>query len=212
MNELEEDLESIKVSNFEDEKEKKIEEMREKLEDNPDENLKKILFQKINKKDITEALINKTLDVYKKFKLDEKDNGLDIMQLIFKEVLKFSKFNFSSRLIDFFDFITSNTDLKMKYLEKALEIKTKNLAKDNNIDIIFFWKECIAKEKLKEGGIMVNTNQMKSCLNLLLQNNFNVNQIHYIFLLFRKIMLNDKFNQYDILNSLINTLILYPKY
>jgi len=79
MNELEEDLESVKVSNFEDEKEKKIEEMREKLEDNPDENLKKILFQKINKKDITEALINKTIDVYKKFKLDEKDNGLDVM-------------------------------------------------------------------------------------------------------------------------------------
>ena len=156
MKELEEDLESVQVSNFEDEKEKNIEEIREKLEENPEENLKKILFQEINKKDITEALINKTLDVYHKFKLDEKDNGFEIIKSIFNETLRFSKFNFSSRLIDFFDFITSNSDLKLEYLEKALEIKSKNLAKDNNIDIIFFWKECIAKEKLKEGGIIVN--------------------------------------------------------
>ena len=212
MKELDESFESVQVSNFEDEKEKKIEEIREKLEENPEENLKKILFQRINKKDITEALINKTLDIYKKFKLNEKDNGIDIIKSFFNEALQFSRFNFSSRLIDFFDFITSNSDLKLEYLEKALEINSKNLGQDNNTDIIFFWKECIAKEKLSEGGIMVNTNQMKSCLNLLLKNNFNVNQIYYVFLLFRKIMLNDKFNQLEILNSLINTLILYPKY
>ena len=212
MKELDESFESVQVSNFEDEKEKKIEEICEKLEENPEENLKKILFQRINKKDITEALINKTLDIYKKFKLNEKDNGIDIIKSFFNEALQFSRFNFSSRLIDFFDFITSNSDLKLEYLEKALEINSKNLGQDNNTDIIFFWKECIAKEKLSEGGIMVNTNQMKSCLNLLLKNNFNVNQIYYVFLLFRKIMLNDKFNQLEILNSLINTLILYPKY
>ena len=46
MKELEEDLESVQVSNFEDEKENKIEEIREKLEENPEENLKKFFSKK----------------------------------------------------------------------------------------------------------------------------------------------------------------------
>ena len=204
---MEEYIEDEKVQDFE-----QIEKNFQNLEQNPDENIKNIIFKEIDKKHITEALINKTLEIYNRFKLIEKNNGVDILKLIFFEVLKFSKFNFSSRVVDFFDYILSIAGLKYEFIEQALKIKNKDLPKDNNKDIIFFWKQKIAEFQLKEEKIPIASGQMKDSLELLLKHNFNINEIMYIFLLFRKVIIDDRSTQIDILNCMISILILYPKF
>ena len=210
MKEIEDEIEDAKEPDFEDIIEQKIENIKE----NPDENLKKLIFKDINEKYVTEALKNKTLEFYKSLKLNENIKGFDIIKSIFKKVLKCYKFNISSRLIDFFDYILSISGLKLEYLKKVLEIETKNLPEDNKKDIIFFWKKCIAEDQLKEGGINISSNQMKNSLTLLLKHNFNINEISYIFLLFKKVIINtdDNTTQSDILNCLISILIIYPKF
>ena len=141
MDEIEGEIEDDQFAKFEDIIEQKI----ENLEENPDENLKDIIFKDINKDYITEALKIKTIEFYKSLKLNENDKGIDIIKSIIKEALKFSKFNLSSRLIDFFDYILSISGLKFEYLEKALKIKAKDLPKDNNKDIIFFGRNVLLK-------------------------------------------------------------------
>ena len=208
MDELEEEQEEQEVADFEDEIEKKIEKNCEKLEEHPDENLKDIIFKGIDKKNITESLINKTLEIYKIFNIEEEIKGIDIIKSIFSEVLDFSKYNFSKRVIDFFDYILSIPNLKFEYLKNAVKIKSKDLKKDNNKDIIFFWKQSIAEQQLKEENIIISE-QMKDCLILLLE---HLNEINYIFLLFKKVISNNEFTQLDIIHSLISTLILYPNF
>ena len=106
-----------------DETDKKIESNFVKLEENPDENLKKILFNGIEEKDITENLMDKTLLVYKQFKLEEQYVGINIIKSIFSAILNFSKFNFNKRAVDFFDFILSIPTLNFTYLKKSFEYK-----------------------------------------------------------------------------------------
>ena len=211
MDEFDEEQEEQEVADFEDEIEKKIQKNCEKLEEHPEENLKDIIFKGIDKKNITQSLINKTLEIYKIFNIEEEIKGIDIIKSIFSEVLNFSKFNFSQRVIDFFDYIISIPNIKFEYLKTALKIKAKDLKKDNNKDIIFFWKQSIAEQQLKEGNIIISE-QMKDCLILLLEHNFNLNEINYIFLLFKKVISNNEFTQLDIIHSLISTLILYPNF
>ena len=155
MDEFDEEQEE-EVADFEDEIEKKIEKNCEKLEEHPEENLKDILFKGIDKKNITQSLINKTLEIYKIFNIEEEIKGIDIIKSIFSEVLNFSKFNFSQRVNDFFDYIISIPNIKFEYLKTALKIKAKDLKKDNNKDIIFFWKQSIAEQQLKEENIIIS--------------------------------------------------------
>ena len=212
MNEIENELEEVNVFNFDDEEiEKKIEKNCEKLDEHPEENLKDYLFKGIDKKHITEGLVNKTLEIYNVFNIEEEVKGIDVLKSIFSEVLNFSKFNFSQRLNDFFDYILSIPNLKFEYLTTAVKIKVKDLGEKNHKDVIFFWKESIAEQQLKEENIKISE-QMKDCLRLLLEHNFNLNEINYIFHLFKKVICNNNIAQFDIIQSLISTLILYPNF
>ena len=211
MNEIDNSSDDEEILDFEDDIEKKIEINREKLEENPEENLKAILFKDVKEKNISEALIKKAIEVYKIFNLEEKSSGINIIQSIISEVCNSSKFNFNQRIIDFFDFILSIPNLKYTYLRDAIKIKKKDSKIDNNNDIIFLWKQFIVEEQLKEENIYISR-QMKDCLKLLLEHNFNLNEINYIFLLFKKVITNDISTQYDIIYSLISTLILYPNF
>ena len=215
MDDIENEIEDNQKEDFEIILDQKI----ENSEKDPEENIKKIIFKDFDKKDITENLVNKTLKVYNTFKLNEKDYGIIIIRSILKQAKAFSKFNLNSRLVDFFDYILSISNLKLEYLEKALDIKAKNLSKqkrdkDKNKDIIFYWKQSIAEDKLKEERFDITSNQMKICLRKLLENNFNINEISYIFLLFKKVIINDtnNSNQINILDCLISILIAYPKF
>ena len=212
MNEIENELEEVNVFNFDDEEiEKKIEKNCEKLDEHPEENLKDYLFKGIDKNHITEGLVNKTLEIYNVFNIEEEVKGIDVLKSIFSEVLNFSKFNFSQRLNDFFDYILSIPNLKFEYLTTAVKIKVKDLGEKNHKDVIFFWKESIAEQQLKEENIKISE-QMKDCLRLLLEHNFNLNEINYIFHLFKKVICNNNIAQFDIIQSLISTLILYPNF
>ena len=212
MNDIENESEEAQVSDFEDEIEKKIEINREKVEECPEENLKAVLFKDFEEQNISETLIKKTIEVYDTFNLAEKSSGINAIKSIFSEALKFSKFNFNQRIIDFFDFILSIPSLKFKYLKNALNIEKKDIGKDDKKDIIFLWKKSIAKEQLKEENINISE-QMNNCLILLLEHNFNLNEINYIFLLFKKVINNEaSATQLNIINSLISTLILYPNF
>ena len=206
LNELEDDEQ---VEDFEEEGEK-IDQNLNNLEENPEENIKNIIFEGFDEKEKTENLINKSLEFYKTFNLSENEYGIEFMKSIFSEVSQFSKFNLSARLIDFFEYILSISGLKFEYIKEALNIKTKDLEKDNHKDITFFWKQFIAEVHLKEQSIFIKSEQMKDSLKSLLEHNFNLNEINYIFLLFQKVIMNEKSKQFDIINSLISTLILYP--
>ena len=215
MDDIENEIEDNQKEDFEIILDQKI----EKFEKENEENIKKIIFKDFDKKDITENLVNKTLKVYNTFKLNEKDYGIIIIRSILKQAKAFSKFNLNSRLVDFFEYFLSISNLKLEYLEKALDIKAKNLSKqkkdkDKNKDIIFYWKQSIAEDKLKEERFDITSNQMKICLRKLLENNFNINEISYIFLLFKKVIINDtnNSNQINILDCLISILIAYPKF
>ena len=200
----------INIAQFEEEINKKLESSLIKLEEKPEENLKNILFNKVDKKYLTESLIDKTLEVYNIFNLAENAGSINTIKLIFSEALNFSEYNFSQRIIDFYDYILSYPTLKFEKIKKAL--KEKNDEKEKNKDIIFFWKQKIAEEKLKEEKIII-TEQMKECLKSLIDLKFNLNKIIYIFNLFKEVINNDKSTQYDyIIKSLISTLILYPNF
>ena len=161
----------------------------------------------------------KALKIYNSFNINEKDKSINIIKSIFQEAKTFSKFNLNSRLVNFFDYILSIANLKLEYLEKDLKIKAKNVSKqkqekDKNKDIIFYLKKSIAENKLKEENININSKQMENCLIKLLDNNFNINEITYIFLLFKKVIINDNVNsnKINILDCLISILIAYPRF
>ena len=166
MNEIDNSSDDEEILDFEDDIEKKIEINREKLEENPEENLKAILFKDVKEKNISEALIKKAIEVYKIFNLEEKSSGINIIQSIISEVCNSSKFNFNQGIIDFFDFILSIPNLKYTYLRDAIKIKKKDSKIDNKNDIIFLWKQFIVEEQLKEENIYISR-QMKDCLKLL---------------------------------------------
>ena len=87
-----------------------------------------------------------------------------------------------------------------------------DLEKEDNKDIIFFWKQYITEQQLNEENVHIISEQMKKSLKLLLEHNFNLNEINYIFNLFKKVINNNKPEQYDIIYSMISTLILYPNF
>ena len=199
----------------------KIDENMNDIMKNPDENIKKIINNILNGLDISqdfEELSSKAIRVYNEVGFKRYNNGIDILKIIFLEAAKFSKFNINKRLNDFFDFLLSIINLDFNFICTALKIKVKNLDKNNKKDILFFWKEYITKQYLNIQGIKIKTQISKDILKLLLEHNYTVSQIYSILDVFKDIINynenNDsinKFIQYEIIKSVINTIICYPK-
>ena len=212
MDDIEGESERIQPLDFDDESnEEKIEANYELLEENPDETIKKKIFEGYENYK-TENLVNKTLEVYKRFELDKIENGLDIIRKFFDKTLEFSNFNLSERLIDFFEFILLIPDLKFEDINKALNENFNPFGKDSHDDIIFSWKQFIVKENLKKQNILFDSEFIGDCLKLLLKHKFSLNEINFIFSLFRNIIISNNISQFEIINSLISIIILYPHY
>ena len=138
-----------------------------------------------------------------------------------KKLAKFSNFDINKRLIDFFNFLLSIINLDYSYIIKALQIRVNNLDKNNKKDILFFWKFSIIEQYLNAQGIKIKTKTPKNILKILIEYNYNVSQIYNILDVFKYIINNNEgdnnFNknnnldQYEIINSLINTIISYPE-
>ena len=113
------------------------------LIENPDENVKKILKNIFSRLDISEELYSKVIQVYNEVEFKKHNSGIDALKIIFEEAAKFSNFDINKRLIDFFNFLLSIINLDYSYIIKALQIRVKNLDKNNKKDILFFWKSSI---------------------------------------------------------------------
>ena len=131
-----------------------IEKNLENIEINPDDNIKQKIFEGLEEKDKTELLMAQALEFYKYYKLENNDEGLELMKSIISEVSEFSNYNISARLINFFKYILS-TKVDLDTIIGALKIKVADLEKDNNKDIIYFWKQFIAEEHLKKQKIVL---------------------------------------------------------
>ena len=206
------DFDDVQVDDYEEPNNDGIDKNYEIIEINPDENIKQKIFEGIDEKDRTEKLMNKALSFYKLYELNKIDNGIDIMKSILSEALEFSNYNLSDRLFNFFDFVLLSKDLKLEAINKALKIKVKDLEKDNNKDIIFFWKQIISEEYLKSQKIIIDSEEMKDCIRLLLEHNFNLNQIYIIFSPFLNVIINKKHPQFETIKTIVNTIIFYPNY
>ena len=206
------DFDDAQVDDYEEPNNDGIDKNYEIIEINPDENIKQKIFEGIDEKDRTEKLMNKALSFYKLYELNKIDNGIDIMKSILSEALEFSNYNLSDRLFNFFDFVLLSKDLKLEAINKALKIKVKDLEKDNNKDIIFFWKQIISEEYLKSQKIIIDSEEMKDCIRLLLEHNFNLNQIYIIFSPFLNVIINKKHPQFETIKTIVNTIIFYPNY
>ena len=192
---------------------------------NPDENIKKFLNNTLNRlgvSDDSEELSIKAIRVYNEVGFKRNNNGLDVLKKIFAEAARFTKFNINKRLNDFFDFLLSIINLDFNYICKAIEIKIEDLDKNNKKDILFFWKESITMQYLNSQGIKIKNPKSKDILKKLLEYNYNVSQIFSILDIFKEAInfneSNDDHNkkknnfiQYEIINSIINTIIYYPK-
>ena len=191
------------------------------LIENPDENVKKILKNIFSRLDISEELYSKAIQVYNEVEFKKHNSGIDALKIIFEEAARFSNFDINKRLIDFFNFLLSIINLDYSYIIKALQIRVKNLDKNNKKDILFFWKSSIIEQYLNAQGIKIQTKTSKNILKLLIEYNYNVSQIYNILDVFKDIINNNEddnnfnknnnFDQYEIINSLINTIISYPK-
>ena len=204
-----------KVINFQDDSGEEIDQNYEDLENNPKKEKEKVInsiFEGIDEKYKTDNLKKETFEVYEKFEIKNFGGGVKLMNSIIIEALNFSKFNLSSRLLDFFKFILDikNSKKKLEYIKEALKKKAKNLEKGDNKDIIYYWKKYIAEEYLKENSIKLESAPLQDSLNLLLEHNFKINKIYHIFQIFENVITNDNSNQFDIIKSLISILILYP--
>ena len=204
LNELEDEDEEEDL----DVEEKKILSNIKNIE-NPDSSIKAIISGWLDEKDKDENLINKTLQVYEHLKFKENDIDIYLLQTIFTEAFKFSSFNLVQRLSDFFDFLLDIEKLNIESLTNALNIKLEDLDKNNKKDILNFWKYYITEDYLKKSNSSLEIEPMKNNLKLLLEHNFNINGIESIFESFSKLTIHNNYAQYEIINSLISTLILY---
>ena len=196
-----------------DEKDEEIDKNIDNTSKNPEENLKKKIRNIIIEIDINEYsddLADKSMKIYNQLEFNKQLNGIDLLKKIFEEVAKFSKLNLNKRISDFFDFILVETGLKFENITKAINITNDDLDKENNRDIIYFWKEKIIEEYLKAFNIKIESSMAKDTMKLLLQYNYSISEIKIIFSIFKPIINNENYSQYEIIKSLLSILISYP--
>ena len=179
---------------------------------NPEENLKKKISSfiiEIDKNEYTDELVEKTIKVYNELGFN-KQNGIDLLKNIFLESSKYSKFNLNKRISDFFDFILNEKGLILENITAAINITNKELDKENNKDIIYFWKKKIVEEYLKQFNIKIKSNMAKDTMKLLLEYNYSISEIKIIFSIFKNIINDENYSHYEIIKSIISIMISYP--
>ena len=216
LDEIENNEEEVQLENFNielDEAEEQIDKNIEKTIENPDGILKKkfsnIIYE-IDKNEYSEELISKTVQVYKDLGFNQYNEGIQLLQKIFNDIYKFSSLNLNKRTTDFFDFLL-NINISAKTIMEAIEEANAYLNEENKKDIILYWKIILSENYLKENKIFIKTNMAKETMKLLLEYNYNVSQIYNFFLIFKEVINNENFSQYEIIKSMISIIISYPK-
>jgi preprotein translocase subunit SecA len=186
---------------------KKINDIQNNIEESWIFNIKKFL-EEINEN--SEELAVKLNQICKDFKFYENSKRLDLIKKIIKDSYNHSRINFSQRLIDFSEFLLSEPHLEYDIIEQA--INNVNLEKISTInkDIIYFWKENVVEKYCSflndKNGLL---NYAKKIIQSLLEENFNIAEIYSILYPFRYFLSNEKFSQFEILDSIISIIIAY---
>lgn len=216
IDDLEDKEENAELADFDinlDEKDEQIDKNIDNTAKNPEENLKKkirdILIE-INEEDYSDELVEKTIKFYNQLEFNKKNNGIDLLKKIFIEASKFSKINLNKRINDFFDFILLETGLNFENIANAINITNNKLDEQNNKDIIYFWKEIIVEEYLKNFNIKITSTMAKDTMKLLLQYNYSISEIKILFSIFEPVINDEDYSQYEIIRSLISIIISYP--
>ena len=212
---LEDEEENVELKSFELNLDENIDEIDRNVDNtikNPNENLNKKITNiiiEIDKNEYSDELVSKTIKVYFELEINKENNGIDILKKIFVEASKFTKLNLNKRINEFFDFILESK-LNSNNIIRALNITFESLDKKNNKDIILFWKEIIIEEYLNDNKIPIKTKMAKDTMKLLLEYNYNISQIYNVFLVFREVINDENFSQYEIIKSIISIIISYP--
>ena len=100
--------------------------------------------------------------------------------------------------------------LIIENITAAINITNKELDKENNKDIIYFWKKKIVEEYLKQFNIKIKSNMAKDTMKLLLEYNYSISEIKIIFSIFKNIINDENYSHYEIIKSIISIMISYP--
>ena len=151
-------------------------------------------------------------DIYANLPESDKEDGgksfIEFIEFVHSEAVKYNSFNIKERLGNFFDYLSKIDNLKYEYIKGIMEIKCDNL--DKGKDIIFFWKKKITEIYIEKIiGESLETKASKNLL-LLLEYNYNANQIFNLFSEFKKFICDKNFKQEELFNSFLSTLIAYP--
>ena len=217
---IEDDNEDIQLENFNinlDEIPEQIDINVEKSIEDPEAILnKKIndIINEIDKNENSDELVSKTIQIYKELGFNQLKDGIFLLKNIINDAYKFSSLNLNKRIKDFFDFLL-NLKINLKNFNATLIINMINEANknlnENNKDIIFIWKMYMAENYLKENQIFIKSKMAKDTMKLLLEYNYNISQIYNFFLIFKEIINDENYSQYEIIKSIISIIISYPK-
>jgi hypothetical protein len=143
--------------------------------------------------------------------LNENDDGINLIKTIINVAYNYSSINLKHRIFDFFDFISTENDLKLERISQAINnIKIENIKNKTNEDIIYFWKEYITEDYFLYTNLLNETTKLtKDTIKNLLKENYNITEIYNIFFHFKKIFNEKQFSQIEIINSLISIIISY---
>ena len=172
------------------------------------------IMSKINAKsledlnDYFEKLIIKIIEIDKELEFDKIPERKQLLKKIIIEAYNYSNINLDKRTIDFIEYI-SKENIKYENLFNAInEIKLENL-ENKNIDIIYFWKEYLTEQYINK-KLMINSNKLsKDIIRMLIKENYSLSEIYNIFDKFKKIISNESFSQFEIINSLVSIIIAF---
>ena len=148
--------------------------------------------------------------ICKDFKFYEDSKRLDLIKRIIRDAYNHSRINFIQRLVNFCEFLLSEPHLEYNIIEQAINNVSLEIIKTTNKDIIYFWKEHIV---IKFCSFLTDknnlTNLSKKIIKSLLEENYNIAEIYNILYPLKLFLSNDKFTQFEIIESLISIIIAY---
>lgn len=214
-NEIEDENNDSFDCELEDDKnqnEKNINENIDNAKNNSDENLNKNIkniLEELN--EYSEDFVIETVKFCKELKFNENPEGMILIKKIINDAYNYSSINLKQRLLNFFEFISKQNDLKFENISDSINIiKLEKIKNKTNEDIIYFWKEYLTEDFLNKKNLLnQNTNLTKDTIKILLQDNYEITEIYNIFLGFKTFFNEKKFSQYEIINSLISIVIAY---
>lgn len=142
-NEIEDENNDSFDCELEDDKnqnEKNINENIDNAKNNSDENLNKNIkniLEELN--EYSEDFVIEIVKFCKELKFNENPEGMILIKKIINDAYNYSSINLKQRLLNFFEFISKQNDLKFENISDSINIiKLEKVKNKTNEDIIYF--------------------------------------------------------------------------